>query len=207
MRRQQAVHEYAVRLRSAAAAMAAGCAFVLTSVAPVQGTPPQEDGWFPALVNTEIMVLENGLALGGYDPVAYFEQGEAQLGDEEISLEWRGATWVFASAAHRELFRVAPEDYAPQYGGWCAYGASGHGEEGYGAQSRPSDSWSIIDGKLYLNWNPDVVEWFRADEDQLIRAADRQWPDLSEGIRSGDPVHWQTVPRKYRESERRLPPA
>ncbi len=152
------------------------------------------EDWQPALAPTEVMVLENGYALGGYDPVAYFALGEATVGRGGLSTVWRGATWLFVSREHRESFIADPESFAPQYGGWCAYGASGHGGEGYGAQSRPQDSWSIIDGKLYLNWNPAITERFRRLERELIPAADRQWPTLANAIRAGDRVHWQTPP-------------
>ena len=74
-----------------------------------------------------------------------------------------------------------------------AQGQERHGEDGYGAQSRPQDR-SIIDGKLYMNWNPDVRRWFLDQSDTLIPATDRYWPELGPRIRDGEPVHWQQVP-------------
>ncbi|MGB5820963.1 MAG: YHS domain-containing (seleno)protein [Saonia sp.] len=145
----------------------------------------------PILAQTEFMVLHNGYAIGGYDPVAYFEIGEATKGKEEINYEWKGANWLFSSRKHYELFKANPEKYAPQYGGWCSYGMSGHGSDGYGAQSRPNDSWSIVDEKLYLNWSPGVKQAFLKEKDKYISDADREWQKVRKDILEGKEVHWK----------------
>ncbi len=144
----------------------------------------------PNLAMSEIMVLHNGFAIGGYDPVAYFEIGEATKGKKDISYEWKEVTWLFDSEKHLQLFKNNPEKYAPQYGGWCAYGMSGHGSDGYGAQTRPNDSWSIVDGKLYLNWAPGVKQMFLNNKEQYIKDADREWQRVSKEILEGNTVHW-----------------
>jgi len=154
------------------------------------------DDWRPALHNTEIMVLADGYAIAGYDPVAYFELGMAQKGNPKNVVQWRGAKWLFISEKHKKMFIESPENYAPQYGGWCAYGMSGHGEKGYGAQSRPQDSWSIIDNKLYFNWSPKVVKWWLEDKEQHISNGDKYWLDVKKGISTGkERVHWQDKPK------------
>ena len=147
--------------------------------------------WRPALAETEIMVLHNGYAIGGYDPVAYFELNEAKEGSETISFKWNGATWLFFSEKHRDLFKANPEKYAPQYGGWCSYGMSGHGSDGYGAQSRPKDSWSIIDDKLYFNWAPGVREMFLKNKEKYIEQADIEWQKVRKELLKGGKVHWK----------------
>lgn len=67
---------------------------------------------------TEINVDDNGLAIKGYDPVAYFTRAAAIKGSPEHSFRWKGAEWRFSSAEHLELFREDPEKYSPQYGGY-----------------------------------------------------------------------------------------
>ena len=76
---------------------------------------------------------EGDLAVGGFDPVAYFTQSEAVAGSKDITAEWDGATWRFASAENRDTFLANPEAYAPQYGGYCAYAAA----QGYVAPTVP----------------------------------------------------------------------
>jgi YHS domain-containing protein len=145
----------------------------------------------PIMAETEVMVPHNGFAIGGYDPVAYFELSEAKKGDGSINYEWNGANWLFSSEKHLKLFKTNPEKYAPQYGGWCSYGMSGHGGPGYGAQTRPRDSWSIIDGKLYFNWSSGVKEMFLKDKDKYIDAANAEWEKIRIALLKGEKVHWK----------------
>lgn len=116
-----------------------------------------------------------GRAIRGYDPVAYFTQGRAVRGDSDFEARWKGASWRFASAENRDLFLADPERYAPQYGGWCAWAVS----EGSVASVDP-EQWTITDGKLYLNYNPDIQRRWRADMAERIRRADAQWPGVLE---------------------------
>ena len=115
-----------------------------------------------------------GLAIKGYDPVAYFEDGKPVKGDAAYEYQWKGATWRFSNAAHREAFTKEPNRYAPQYGGFCAYGVS----EGHAAPVDP-EAWSIVSGKLYLNYDKKVREGWKKDTDGRIRKADQNWPKLS----------------------------
>ena len=115
-----------------------------------------------------------GLAIKGYDPVAYFEDGKPEKGNPAYQFQWKGATWRFASAAHRDAFAKEPDRYAPQYGGFCAYGVS----EGHTAPIDP-EAWTIIEGKLYLNYDKQVRENWKKDTKGRIQKADRNWPKLA----------------------------
>ena len=115
----------------------------------------------------------NNLAIRGYDPVAYFTQNEAVEGKEAFEFEWQGATWRFASDENRMLFSNSPEAYAPQYGGYCAYAVA----ENSTASIDP-EQFSIVDGKLYLNYNEKIQEKWLRQRDGYIEAADSYWPDL-----------------------------
>lgn len=114
-----------------------------------------------------------GLALQGYDPVAYFTEGKPVRGKAEFAARHDGATYRFASAANRDAFAAAPAKYAPQYGGYCAFGMA----SGYKAPIEP-DAWTVVDGKLYLNYNRSVRSRWSSDVPGHIRKADAHWPKL-----------------------------
>lgn len=120
-----------------------------------------------------IFKSENGLALKGYDPVAYFTEGIPREGRSEFEAEWKGAKWHFATARNRELFLGEPEKYAPQYGGYCSW-AVGHG---YTAKGDP-EAWKIVDGKLYLNYNQEVKSKWEQDIPGLTSKGDENWPSF-----------------------------
>lgn len=111
------------------------------------------------------------LAVGGYDTVAYFTEGRPVKGDRQYTFQHAGAEWRFASAANREAFVAAPQRYAPQYGGYCAWAVA----QGYTASGDPQH-WKIVDGKLYLNYDAAVQAKWEQDIPGFIRSADRQWP-------------------------------
>ena len=110
-------------------------------------------------------------AIRGYDPLAYFDQKGPVKGSKQFSHPWRGATWYFASAENRDKFAAAPEKYAPQYGGYCAYGVA----QGSAPAIDPA-AWSVVDGRLYLNYSLGVRERWRKDIPGYIRKADENWP-------------------------------
>jgi YHS domain-containing protein len=114
-----------------------------------------------------------GVAVKGTDVVAYFADGRAVPGEREHSFEWKGATWRFASAEHRDLFAANPEKYAPQYGGYCAYAVS----QGTTAPIDP-EAWKIVDGRLYLNLDRDIQQIWEQDVPGYIAKADANWPKL-----------------------------
>ena len=113
------------------------------------------------------------VAIKGYDPVAYFKQEKAVPGKKEFEHEWNGAKWRFSSAENRDLFAKDPTKYAPQYGGFCAYGVS----EGHLAEVDPR-VWKVVDGKLYLNYNAEVGHLWRQDIPGRIAKANQAWPQL-----------------------------
>ena len=115
----------------------------------------------------------SGVAIKGYDPVAYFTQSKPVKGSSAFTHQWMNSTWWFASAEDRDEFARNPEKYAPQYGGYCAYGVS----QGHTAPIDP-EAWTIIEGKLYLNYSKGVQKKWEQDVPGNIVKADRNWPDL-----------------------------
>lgn len=109
----------------------------------------------------------NGIAIRGYDTVAYFTEGKPVKGSSEYSTEWMGATWQFASQENLDSFIKTPGSFAPQYGGYCAYGVS----QGYLVKIEP-DLWTIVDNKLYLNFDDDVQKTWEEDISGYISKAD-----------------------------------
>lgn len=120
----------------------------------------------------------SGLALHGYDPVAYFVNGEPRRGDDVFRYEYQDVTWRFSNAANKQAFIESPESYLPQYGGFCAYAASKNAL----ADIDPA-AWTIHDDKLYLNYSLNVRQRWRADRDLNIRAADKFWPELAKQVK------------------------
>lgn len=109
-------------------------------------------------------------ALRGYDPVAYFTEKRAVPGRPDISYTYGGASFHFASDAHRRQFVDRPEQYLPQYGGYCAYGMS----RNFVVSSDP-EAFSLVDGKLYLNYSMKVRTTWQKDIPGNIAKADANW--------------------------------
>jgi YHS domain-containing protein len=141
---------------------------LLASIA-VQGPPASAGGQ----INSSFLA---GVAIEGADPVAYFEEGKPVAGSSDFEHEWMGATWRFASAENRDRFAADPEQYAPQYGGYCAWAVS----QGYTA-STVREAWHIEDGKLYLNYSKGVQGRWQEDIPGHISQADANWPGLKGG--------------------------
>nr|WP_321359370.1 YHS domain-containing (seleno)protein [uncultured Hyphomonas sp.] len=114
-------------------------------------------------------------ALQGYDPVSYFTDGQPVKGAKEFSAEYKGAKFLFASAANRDAFLADPAAYAPQYGGYCAWAMA----DGKYAKGN-AKYWKIVDGKLYLNYNSGIQKKWNADIPGFIEKADTQWQDLQD---------------------------
>jgi YHS domain-containing protein len=114
-------------------------------------------------------------AILGYDPVAYFTDGKPMKGQDTYTLVWMGARWKFASQAHLDAFKADPKKYAPQYGGYCAYGVSQDN-----LVSIEPDKFKVMDGKLYLNYDAEVqVKWLK-DPAVYVKQADLKFPGLLE---------------------------
>jgi YHS domain-containing protein len=130
----------------------------------------------PLLVHAasvELNVDANGVALHGYDPVAYFDQSAAVKGSPQHALEVNGATYHFINAESRDTFAEDPTSYLPQFGGYCAMGT---------AMGRKLDidpeSWRIVDGKLYLNVNADVQTRWLSDLPTHVTQAEAKWQEI-----------------------------
>jgi YHS domain-containing protein len=119
----------------------------------------------------EVNATSTSLALRGYDPVSYQTAGAPQPGDFNIVADYEGAVYRFVNEENRTAFMANPAKYAPQYGGYCAFGAS----MGKKFDGDPN-VWKIVDGKLYLNLAPKVAELWSADTKGKIMAADEKWP-------------------------------
>lgn len=117
--------------------------------------------------------LGSNLAVRGWDPVAYVRLRRPARGEAAFSFDWRGATFRFANAAHRDAFRAQPERWAPRYGGYCAWAVS----QGYTAGIDPQ-AWAVVDGRLYLNYNAEIQARWRADIPGHIARANRNWPGV-----------------------------
>lgn len=129
----------------------------------------------PALAKEPVYQGLLGVAIEGTDPVAYFTEGRPVAGKREISFDWNGATWRFASEENKAKFAADPERFAPQYGGYCAWAVS----EGYTAPTTP-EAWNIVDGKLYLNYSKPVQAQWQDDIPGHIASANANWPKVLE---------------------------
>jgi hypothetical protein len=115
--------------------------------------------------------MQQGVALKGYDPVAYFSNHAPTKGTDQLTYSWRGLTWKFASAENRDAFAHTPEHYAPEFGGYCAFAIS----RGQIADIDPN-SWAVVGDKLYLNNNPFAQEFWDQDRPGNIEAGNVNWP-------------------------------
>ena len=142
-------------------ALAAATLFYVTSA--TAAAPPVYTG------------IVKGVAVGGYDPVAYFTDGKPVKGDNDLTTNYDGATWRFASTAKRDAFQADPAKYAPQYGGYCAWAVS----QGYTAKGDPQ-AWTVHDGKLYLNYNKKVRATWAKNIPANVMKGDANWPAVLE---------------------------
>lgn len=113
-------------------------------------------------------------AIRGYDAVGYHTDGKPVPGRPEFTHHWQGADWRFASAANRDAFASAPQRYAPQYGGYCAYAAA----HGFKVSTEPA-AFTIDGDKLYLNYSIAVRNTWNKDRAHYIRLANARWPTLA----------------------------
>lgn len=140
-------------------------------------------------------VDESGFAASGYDIVAYHDLEQAPIGQRQpeavpgkasIVAEYNGATWAFASEENRNKFLADPEKYVPRYDGHCAYGVSKGGK----VPGNPN-LWRIVDGRLYLNINPNVASFFEKDLSGNISKANQNWNTLESAGASSD--SWKSL--------------
>ncbi|MBT1450608.1 YHS domain-containing protein [Glaciecola sp. XM2] len=142
-------------------------AFTLTScgLIPTQATSAIE----------AVNVDQNRLAIKGYDPVAYFTQADAVQGNQQFTAEYNGAVYYFASAENQALFNGTPAKYAPQYGGYCAFGVTQ--EKKYDIDPT---AWAVVDGKLYLNLNAGAQRVWDKDRAGNIESGDSIWLNIED---------------------------
>jgi YHS domain-containing protein len=124
----------------------------------------------------EFNTLYAGIGIKGYDPVGYFTDNKAMVGDPQITAEYGGVTWRFASAKHRDMFVKEPEKYVPQYGGFCSLGV-GVADKLFDVD--PEKGWTVFEGKLYMNFDAEANTAFRRKPVEVIHQADRNWPGLN----------------------------
>lgn len=116
------------------------------------------------------LVAPEGVAVGGFDPVAYFSDGRAVPGEHGIALRWRGVRWHFASPDHRAAFEADPKAFLPQFGGHCAVSVvTGHPVPG------DPEHWIIVEGRLYLTAGAPQLAQFSADPVGMLQAARTAW--------------------------------
>ncbi len=116
-----------------------------------------------------------GVAIKGFDPVAYFTDNKAVRGNESYSATYKGSKFLFASKEHQNIFEKDPSKYAPQFAGYCAFGVS------KGAKAKiEGESFKIVDGKLYLNYDSYVQKTWKSDQAHLITKAEKNWPTVSQ---------------------------
>ena len=124
--------------------------------------------------------VEN-VAVKGYDVVSYFKsqrlgQKKPVKGHKEYAHKWQGVKWFFANKKNHEKFKSNPQKYAPQYGGYCAYGVSVPQQK---IDIEP-EAWTVYKGKLYLNYTKRTQDIWLENKDEHIEAADENWPDVKE---------------------------
>ena len=149
---------------------------LLTAAALVIAFTVSSCGLIPSQAESSINAVnvdESRLAIEGYDPVAYFTEAKPVQGSSQFTAEHLGATYYFSSAQHQSLFQGEPNKYAPQYGGYCAFGVS----KEYKFDIDP-EAWAIVDDKLYLNLNKKVQARWVPNKDELIVDADTIWTQI-----------------------------
>lgn len=144
-----------------------GLAFVTTTLTTAPAFAVVDSS--PSAVNTD----QQGIALQGFDPVAYFTVGAPTKGSTKFSATFDGARYYFASAENLKTFKADPSAFAPQYGGFCAMGVALHKK-----LDGDPNVWKIVDGKLYLNVNKDVSVAWQRDIPGNLAKANEEWPQI-----------------------------
>jgi YHS domain-containing protein len=119
--------------------------------------------------------MHAGLGAKGYDVVSYFTENKPVQGSDRYTAEFGGVKWQFSSADNLATFKKDPSKYAPQFGGYCAWGAS----IGKLFDVDPVNGWKVVDGKLYLNFNGDINNTFSKAPQSFIDKANQNWPSLN----------------------------
>lgn len=137
-----------------------GAGLLLTPITAAAATDPVYTSW------------RDNVAAGGYDVVSFFS-GKPQEGKVEFSTLYEGADWYFSNQSNKDLFLTNPEQFAPQYGGYCAWAIA----SGKFAKGNPK-YWHVEDGRLYFNYNKRIQSRWEKDIPGFIKSADEKWPAL-----------------------------
>ena len=133
---------------------------------------------FSATLTAQTVLSDrNGLAVKGYDVVAYFTEEQPVKGSAKISAEHEDVLYYFSSEEHRELFLESPERYLPAYGGYCAYAVA----KGSTASIQPH-LWTVHDDRLFLNFSNGTQRSFTSNLTKFITRADKNWPRIKERL-------------------------
>ena len=124
---------------------------------------------------------DSGIAIQGFDVVSFHTERKSKTGKPEFYVDWKGARWRFSTPENRDLFAANPTQYAPQYGGWCAYAMA----RGYQATTDVRNAWTLHQGKLYLNYSVGIKASWEQEKKASIPRADGNWPRLSQQILAG----------------------
>ena len=127
----------------------------------------------PAFAAKPPVFATDGIAINGYDPVAYFTVSKPVKGSMDHVSDWQGAKMLFSSAETKAMFDADPEKFAPRYGGYCAYAVS----KGATAPTDPQ-AWTVHEDRLYLNFSTDVRSIWQQDIPGNVAKADANWPGV-----------------------------
>ena len=123
---------------------------------------------------TALNLDAQGVAIQGYDPVAFFTDGKPVAGVPQFTSQFNGATYRFASAEHKAAFDQEPAKYEPQFGGYCAYGVA----KGSLSPVKVA-AFQIVNGRLLMQYNPEVRDLFNQDTAASLKRADERWPEVA----------------------------
>ena len=139
--------------------------------------PAQVRGSMAATTEQLVVDWHSGLAIGGYDPVAFFTNGRALPGSADFEFRYAGAVWRFHNMGNRAAFAAQPEIYMPQFGGYDPIGVT----RGVAVAGNPN-IWLIAEQRLYLFYDRARMEKFAADAARIAAQAARKWPELRRAL-------------------------
>jgi len=139
--------------------------------------PADPPAAFSATTERLVVDWHTGLAIGGYDPVAYFTDGRPVAGSADFELRYGGAIWRFRNGGNRDAFAAQPDIYMPKFGGYDPIGVT----RGVAVAGNPN-VWLITGERLYLFYDRARLQKFTGDADRLSAEAERRWPDVRRAL-------------------------
>ena len=124
---------------------------------------------------TERIVSDHhtGIAINGFDPVAYFTDAEPKPGNAELEYKWEGVTWRFRNEGNRAAFVADPDIYMPRFGGYDPIAVA----RGVGTAGHP-ELWLVFEQRLYFFYNTQARDEFTAAPEEAIEAANARWEEV-----------------------------